>query len=306
MPQGNSENQDELDDLIFEQVNASFEITIQATEDGDLVRFKNAILARVETNRNNDDISPDNINELAATLSGRPVDINHDEGKNAGFITASRPVVHKGKPAVAIDGLLWRDRYPDEIDGVRSGTHHLSVEADAVKAVCSTCKGEFESSDVYCEHLRNRRLTGSKRGFVGLKGKGAGITTRPAGTDTHFDRSQIYVVAHDETHLEAHWYDGLLKDGESIDDLPASDFADPSGRRFPYKIHGKVNERGWHAAYSAARGGHTGHEDKAAVAKLLRDKPSGVDVAESEEDIKLIAGLGGVLSRYGLRIVASD
>lgn len=185
--------------LVFEQINAAFDIVVQATEDGDLIRFRNAILARVETNKNNDVISPSNIDELAATLSGRAVDIDHDDRLNAGVITASRTVMYQGQPAVAIDGLLWRDRYPAEIDGVRAGTHHLSVEAMAEKAVCSTCNSQFVSSEVYCDHLRQRHLTGAKRGFVGLKGKGAGITPHPAGTNTTFDRTQIYVVAHEET-----------------------------------------------------------------------------------------------------------
>lgn len=266
----------------FEQINgALLDIRVEATESGDLLRFRNAILAVVETNKNNDDISKENIDELAATLSGRAVDINHDERANAGIITAARSVIYKGKPAVAIDGLGWRDRYPEEWDGVRAGTHHLSVEADAAKATCSNCKGEFVSAALYCDHLKNRRRSGAKRGFIGLKGKGAGITTNPAGTGTQFDRDQIFVVAHQEPELEASWYDSLLPEGKTIDDLPASDFADPAGRRFPYKINGKVNERGWRAAYSAARGGHTGKEDKSAVEKLLRDKPDGVDVQGS-------------------------
>lgn len=194
---------EETFDLVFEQVNASFQITVEADQAGQLVRFKNAILARAELNKNNDDISAENINELAATLSGRAVDIGHDEKKNAGFITASRAVVHKGKPAVAIDGVLWPDRYPDEVDGVMSGSQHLSVEAEADRARCLVCNGTYASVDMYCEHLKSRRRTGSKRGFVGMRGTGAGITPRPAGTETRFDRSQIYVVAHQEADPDA-------------------------------------------------------------------------------------------------------
>jgi len=65
--------------------------------------------------------------------------------------------------------------------------------------------------------------------------------------------------------------------------LPASDFADPKGRRFPYKIHGKVDEAGWRAAWSAANGGHTGQKDESAIAKLKRDKPEGVTINEHME-----------------------
>jgi len=278
----------ESDEMVFEQVNGtSFDIHVEATENGDLLRFRNAILAVQETNKNNDHISEANINELAATLAGRAIDVNHDELSNAGVITAARSILYKGNPAVAIDGLGWRDRYPKEWDGVRAGTHHLSVEADAKKAICSTCRNEFETSSLYCDHLKNRRLTGAKRGFIGLKGKGAGITTNPAGTDTRFDREQIFVVAHQEPNIEASWYDSLLPKGETVDDLPASDFADPNGRRFPYKIHGKLYPEAWKYAYSAASGGHTGEKDESAIAKLKRDKPSGVTIAESQEDMAM-------------------
>ncbi len=285
MPQDNTDDQPNEDFLVFEQSSdTSFEIAVRAADGGELWRFKNAKLAYAETNKNDDDISRDNIQELAATLAGRAVDIDHNERSNAGVITSSRPVVVGGRDAVAIDGLLWRDRYPQEIDGVKAGTHHLSVEANADMATCSICKGQFKSSDVYCSHLKNRKQSGAKRGFIGLKGKGAGITRNPAGNGTHFDREQIFVVAHmEDNSVEAHWYDGLLKDGESIDDLPASDFADPKNRRFPYKVHGKVNERGWHAAWSAANGGHTGQKDESAIEKLKRDKPEGVTISESQE-----------------------
>lgn len=192
------------DEMVFEQVNGRpLTISVEATENGDLLRFRNAILAQAETNKNNDTISPENINELAATLAGRAIDISHDEFSNAGIITAARSILYKGNPAVAIDGIGWRDRYPTEWDGVRAGTHHLSVEADAEKAVCSICKGEFEGPKDYCTHLKGRRLSGAKRGFIGLTGKGAGITPDPAGTDTHFDRDQIFVVAHQEVDLDA-------------------------------------------------------------------------------------------------------
>jgi len=185
--------------LVFEQTNnTSIEILIQATEDGDLFRFRNAILAVAETNKNRDHISNDNIKELASTLAGRAVDIDHDERANAGVITSARPVKVNGSSAVAIDGLLWRDRYPEQIDGVRSGTHHLSVEANADMATCSVCNGQFKSADLYCAHLKKRNSSGAIRGFINLKGKGAGITEHPAGNGTQFDKEQIYVLAHVE------------------------------------------------------------------------------------------------------------
>lgn len=182
-----------LDEIVFEQINSPVEITIQATEDGELLRFKNAVLARVEANRNNDELSIENVTELASTLAGRAIDIDHNRKANVGVITSAHAI--EGGTAVAIDGILWRDRYPDEVDGVQSGTHHLSVEAKAKTAICSKCELKFEGSTDYCDHLKNRKRSGATRRFEGMVGDGAGITSKPAGTRTHFDRSQIFVVA---------------------------------------------------------------------------------------------------------------
>jgi hypothetical protein len=193
-------NADEVEAIVFEQLNSPVEITIEATENGDLLRFKNAVLARVESNRNQDEISPENITELAATLAGRAIDIDHNRRQNVGVITSAHSI--EDGTAVAIDGILWKDRYPEEVDGVQNGTHHLSVEAKARTAICSKCELKFEGSTDYCDHLKNRKRSGAKRRFEGMVGDGAGITPKPAGTRTHFDRNQIFVVAsHKETEL---------------------------------------------------------------------------------------------------------
>jgi hypothetical protein len=158
------------------------------------------------------------------------------------------------------------------------------VEATADSAVCSVCNGTFDSSDAYCEHLTNRKIYGAVRKLRGLHGKGGAVTTRPAGSNTKFNPTQVYFVA-SHSEMSASWYDKYLKNGETLKDLPDSDFADSEGRRFPYKIHGDVKEEGWRAAWSAANGGHTGTKDAKAVAKLKRDKPSGIEIKESQEAI---------------------
>lgn len=186
-------NSSDVEAIIFEQVNSPIEIKIEATENGDVLRFRSAVLARMEINRNGDEITSANITELASTLAGRAVDIDHDRRANVGVITKAEAT--EDGTAVSIDGILWRDRYPEEVDGVQAGSHHLSVEARARTAICSICNQKFEGSTDYCSHLKNRKSSGAHRSFEGMSGEGAGITPKPAGTKTHFDRSQIFVVA---------------------------------------------------------------------------------------------------------------
>jgi hypothetical protein len=269
-----------MPNITFTQQNRAISFELIASDDGEVLAFKGAILARAETNLNSDDIDTAGITELASSLVGRPVDVEHDTGANCGVFTKAEPV--EGSTALSVDGFVWADRYPEQARGMQAGTHALSVEATANTAICSICNKSFEDAQAYCDHLNNRKIYGAVRKLRGLHGKGGAVTTRPAGTNTNFNPVQVYFVA---SHLEmnASWYDKYLKDGETLKDLPDSDFADPEGRRFPYKIHGDVKEEGWRAAWSAANGGHTGTKDAKAVAKLKRDKPSGIEIKESQE-----------------------
>lgn len=184
----------------FAPIESEDGIVLEAANDGELIRFKNAILAREETNKNGDTISADNINELAASIVGRAIDIDHNRSKNAGIITEAKAGQDKGKAALFVGGLLWRDRYPVEVDGIRKGVNHLSVEAMADVAICSVCQGEFGKSSRYCNHLMARKASGAKRAFNGLRGKGMGITPKPAG-DAQFDRDNIFVVANHQEEM---------------------------------------------------------------------------------------------------------
>ena len=179
--------------LLFNQVNAPIRMELIATADGEVLAFKNAILARAETNANDDDIDAVGIGELASTIVGRPVDVEHNVHNNCGVFTAARPV--DGSTALSIDGVLWADRYPEQARGLMSGTHGLSVEASAERAICSVCNSSFAGADDYCVHLQAKKAFGAKRQLRGLKGKGGAVTTHPAGTDTKADPSQVYFVA---------------------------------------------------------------------------------------------------------------
>lgn len=171
---------------------------LQASEQGDKLLFRNAILARAEVNRNNDEILPAEIDNLAASIPGCPIDLEHRPDVNIGVFTAGRAVETPMGRALSVDGLIWASRYPVEADGVRKGTHQLSVEAACDRAECSKCGKVFAARDEYCQHLKAKRKHGATRRAYGLKSVGGAVTQRPAGTATQFDRSQLWLVASHE------------------------------------------------------------------------------------------------------------
>jgi hypothetical protein len=176
------------------------DITVMASEDGRTLAFRDAVLARAEVNKNSDEISPEGIEELARTIHGRPIDVEHLEDQNCGVFTSGRAV----DGALYVDGIIWADRYPKESQGVRNGTHHLSIEAVADKATCSACGRDFGSTGEYCEHLLSRKAHKATRRLRGLTATGGGVTTNPAGTNTMFDTGAIRMVAsHAEPVLES-------------------------------------------------------------------------------------------------------
>ena len=87
---------------------------------------------------------------------------------------------------------------------------------------------------------------------------------------------------------------GWLPAGTTKGDLADGDFAwiadnkelpDSSRRKMPYKVHGKVDSGGWRAAWGVANGSMGGMDTaggpsiKEVKAKLLRDKPKGIEVS---------------------------
>ena len=178
--------------IVFEQVNAPLHIEIQASDEGDILVFKNAILARAEVNGNRDEITKEGILELAASIAGRALDLEHRPKEIVGMFTAGRVA---DENALSVDGLIWADRWPLVSSGVQDGAYHLSVEADAQSATCSTCGGTFASSAEYCEHLISRKGSSAVRRVSGLKAKGGAVTKRPAASNPRFDQSSIYFVA---------------------------------------------------------------------------------------------------------------
>lgn len=193
-----------LEPVTFKTVDEVGEITVEATEDdGEILLFKNAVLCREAVNANQDEIAAGEIENLANTIAGRPIDNEHEERDIRGVFTAGRKVDRNGIPALSVDGLIWVDRYPQEANDVRSGRRKLSIEAVADSAECSVCNQMFARSSEYCDHLRNKRKTGAVRRLFGLKAKGGALTYSPAEKQAGFDIARIMMVAsHDEDGLE--------------------------------------------------------------------------------------------------------
>ena len=183
------------EEIVFEQVNGTVHFDLVAQAEGDLLVFKNAVLARAETNRNRDEIDADGIRDLAATIAGRPIDFEHDPRINVGFYTSGRATQDN---ALSVDGAIWADRYPKVAEDVKNGSLLQSIEATAQSAMCSLCGGVFASKDDYCDHLKGRRGSDVVRKLKDLKAKGGGVTYKPAGTNTAFSNEIFMVASHQE------------------------------------------------------------------------------------------------------------
>lgn len=161
---------------------------LEAAQDDRFLYFKNATLVRAEVNKNRDEVSEEGLQELAATLPMTAIDLEHDHQKVIGFYTAAR-VLDK---SLSTDGLIFKNRFPKEAEGVRDGSYLKSIEASADKAQCTECQKFFEGRAQYCEHLAGRTAV---RKLFGLKAQGGAVTKRPAGTNTAFDANSIMLIA---------------------------------------------------------------------------------------------------------------
>lgn len=157
---------------------------------GRLLRFRNAVLARAEVNKNNDEISEEGLAEVAATLPLLAIDVEHNAQQVVGYYTDARS---NGK--LATDGVIFADRFPNVAQGILDGSYRLSIEATAKEATCSVCGTAFAHERDYCDHLTSRKTTGAVRKLKGLRAVGGAVTRSPAGSQTEFDPSQITLLA---------------------------------------------------------------------------------------------------------------
>lgn len=176
----------DLESTLVEQINR-----VAGALDGKLLHFRDAVLARVETNKNGDELDDTALQEIAATLPLMAIDEEHDPQKVVGVFIRAR--VMDGR--MPTEGYLFADRFPEIAADVQSGKKQLSVEANADFATCSICAKEFTAEDDYCLHLKGRPGNGAKRKLRGMRATGGAVVKRPAGTDTKFDPSQMMVLA---------------------------------------------------------------------------------------------------------------
>ncbi|NIQ88594.1 MAG: hypothetical protein GWN93_05760 [Deltaproteobacteria bacterium] len=186
----------------------------QSFEPGELLRWKNAELARAEVNSNMDELSNEDIVALASTLPLMPLTDEHSDTVVGMFTAASSsPAPDSDTMRLITEGVMYARRFPDVADAIRSGVKRLSVEAFADTAVCSICGGEFHNMRAYCTHLKDRHASGASRRFKGIRAVGGGAVRRPAGSTAGFDREQVYMIAHVED-LEAGRGEGAGNGGE--------------------------------------------------------------------------------------------
>ena len=172
--------------------------------------FKRAVLARAEVNGNRDSVTEKELQEVAASIAGTAIDLEHDENRNYGVYTVG--VVepdpeHDNIPTLFTDGYFWSHRlaaaniHPEDIEGEKP-KYRLSIEADADEAECSVCHGVFKEAKMYCAHLKERIRYKAVRIMRGLRAFGGALVRRPAGTDTGFARSTLRMVASHAEEME--------------------------------------------------------------------------------------------------------
>lgn len=182
--------------IILEALSEPAQFIIGQEEDGEVLRFRNAILVVAETNQNRDTITEEGISQICQTLPGRPIDWDHEFRQVVGMFTEATPLKMGETWGASTGGLIWADRFPEAADGIQAGRLKLSIEARADKAECSICGGVFDRFLDYCQHLLSKATSGATRILHGLKSVGGALTASPAGTGTEFDLSSVYFVAH--------------------------------------------------------------------------------------------------------------
>ena len=256
------------------------------------MRFHDAVLARAEANANRDELDNHGIEELASTIAGTAIDLEHDPTKNLGFYTAGRAV----DGALRVDGVVWLDRCralgvsPAEIE---DGTFKLSIEAEADTAECSICHTVHNDVTSYCKHLRAKVVYGANRILKGLRAVGGALTKKPAGSDTGFNSSNLYMVA---SHQEEEDMDNKLEAADKREDVSDADkkraekeygdvkYADEENKKYP--VDTEEHARAALAYFSMPKNSskYSPEERKAIMSKIKRAaKHFGIEVSDDEK-----------------------
>jgi hypothetical protein len=171
--------------------------------------FFESVMARVETNKNRDRITPAMLREVAATIAHTPIDEEHKQGVVQGHILSARfdPQIYnpvsKTYGALLTSNVTWPRRFPDVALGLLDGSKKFSLEAAGEEVQCSACGALFATTvpeAEYCACLQSRRTTNATdRIWLRSRGIGAAFTTNPAGTDCEaLGASIMLVAAYDE------------------------------------------------------------------------------------------------------------
>jgi len=255
-----------------------------------ILKFEGARLAKAEINRNRDGISTEGIKQLAETIRLMPITYEHEKQPRGVF---TRGYTDEDSTECLVDGFLWAGMFPVFTEEIRNGIRKLSIDAEADLAVCGECGQVCQSAAEYCEHLRAHEAV---RWLFDLRAVAGGAVLNPAGTDTVFPgKDGMVVISHKlgaSMDVEAEWWN---KHWSKRSEIPSWAFADPKGRRYPYKNpqHG-IDKEGWMAAWKRA---HQQHEEKI-ISILKRNLPKGYKL----KDGSVIQASGGA----SMKIVCSE
>jgi uncharacterized C2H2 Zn-finger protein len=158
---------------------------------GSIIKFSNAALARAEVNKNLDEIDEKGIEEIAASLTLKPIDIDHDHQKIAGWFIKSEAIDN----AVMTSGLIYAGRWPDVALDLVAGKGQLSIDARAKEAICAECGAVFTGESEYCSHINRAAGGRAVRKMRGLMADGGSIVKYPAGTDTQIPAQSLRMIA---------------------------------------------------------------------------------------------------------------
>ena len=248
-----------------------------------ILKFEGARLAKAEINRNRDGISTEGIKQLAETIRLMPITYEHEKQPRGVF---TRGYTDEDSTECLVDGFLWAGMFPVFAEEIRNGIRKLSIDAEADLAVCGECGQVCQSAAEYCEHLRAREAV---RWLFDLRAVAGGAVLNPAGTDTVFPgKDGMVVISHKlgasaSVDVKAEWWE---KYWSKRSEIPSWAFADPKGRRYPYKNpQRKPDKEGWMAAWKRA---HQQHEEKI-ISILKRNLPKGYKL----QDGSVVRASGG-------------
>jgi len=179
-------------------------------------------LCHVGSNENQDEFEFEELKNYYNTAKFKPIDWEHENDDIIGVVYDSE-FVEEPKPEddavpyIRAFGVIYKSKFPDKAEEMKrrheAGNLFYSMEVWFEKAACSECGKEFESSDVYCNHLRDRlENKTTSRKLRGITFGGAGVVVNPADK-----KASSLSIAKKETpptfeHVFSYNYDVLKKE----------------------------------------------------------------------------------------------